>query len=293
MIAPVKFVLTLAILLFVTAPALAQEDLVAAGEKVFKKCVACHTLEPGRNKIGPNLANILGRKAASVEGYNYSSALDRSEIEWTAENLNKFLERPSKLVPGTKMVFPGLKEEKDRAAVIAFLTSKFPGTAQPKAAAPAAAPAVAVAARDRTLPADYTPDVRYTLRTGIAEGRMVFIGFGGEIDGVVNSASDGAGGRCRPDQPDQWRGRKARHRPPGSGPRLAAGGRQGSQHDGRLPRPGGGRFRLFLLGAGSSRGRHGRRDFRGAGGDAAAGGGKAGYFDGPGQGAGADRQAAA
>jgi nitrite reductase (NO-forming) len=180
--------LAIAIFLLSSAAALAQSDSVADGKKVFRKCAACHSLESGRNKVGPNLANVIGQKAAGVESYNYSSALERSGIVWTEDNLSKFLEQPSKLVPGTKMLFPGLKTEKDRAAVIAYMKSEagVSSLAPPAPVAPGAASGVVLAERDPTLPADYTPDVRYTLRTGIAEGRMVYMGVGGAIDGVVN-----------------------------------------------------------------------------------------------------------
>ena len=95
---------------------------VAAGEKVFKKCKACHTIEAGgKNKIGPNLAGIFGRQAALVEGYKYSKALRRSEITWDDANMTEWLVSPNKMLKGNKMAFPGLRNEEDIVNVIAYM----------------------------------------------------------------------------------------------------------------------------------------------------------------------------
>jgi|TARA_B100001964_G_scaffold15758_1_gene16274 cytochrome c len=95
---------------------------VAAGEKVFKKCKACHTIEAGgKNKIGPNLAGIFGRQAALVEGYKYSKALRRSEITWDDANMTEWLVSPKKMLKGNKMAFPGLRNEEDIVNVIAYM----------------------------------------------------------------------------------------------------------------------------------------------------------------------------
>lgn len=95
---------------------------VAAGEKVFKKCKACHTIEAGgKNKIGPNLAGIFGRQAALVEGYKYSKALRRSEITWDDTNMTEWLAGPKKMLKGNKMAFPGLRNEEDIVNVIAYM----------------------------------------------------------------------------------------------------------------------------------------------------------------------------
>ncbi len=91
----------------------------AAGKKVFNKCKACHTI--GKNKIGPDLAGLFGRPAASVEGYKYSKAMKASGITWTEENLAQFLKKPKAFVPKTKMGFGGLKKEKQIEDLLAYL----------------------------------------------------------------------------------------------------------------------------------------------------------------------------
>lgn len=92
------------------------------GQKVFRKCQACHTAEQGGgNRVGPNLYNVVGRDKASGEGYNYSSALTDLEGKWTYQDLDEYLKDPRGYAPGTKMTFPGLKKEEDRAEVISFL----------------------------------------------------------------------------------------------------------------------------------------------------------------------------
>lgn len=95
----------------------------ADGEKVMKKCTACHTAEQGgANKVGPNLWNIVGRPVAGHAGFGYSSALtEKSGEAWTYENLDAFLAAPKEWAPGTKMSFAGLKKASDRAELIAYL----------------------------------------------------------------------------------------------------------------------------------------------------------------------------
>ncbi len=92
------------------------------GEKVFKKCSACHSIEAGGgNNIGPALYNVVGRKIAAIEDYKYSKALMSYEKNWTFEELNGFLIKPQKWIKGTKMAYAGLRKEKDRASVILYL----------------------------------------------------------------------------------------------------------------------------------------------------------------------------
>jgi cytochrome c len=95
---------------------------IALGEKVFKKCAACHSIvKGGKNNIGPALYNVVGRKTGAVTDYNYSKALASFEKEWTFEELNGYLTKPAKWIKGTKMAFAGLRKEKDRASVIKYL----------------------------------------------------------------------------------------------------------------------------------------------------------------------------
>ena len=93
------------------------------GERVFKKCTACHKVEDGANGTGPHLFGVVGRAKASVAGFNYSGALSGIDGDWTPDNLNAFLEKPSAYVSGTSMSFAGLKKVEDRANVIAYLQS--------------------------------------------------------------------------------------------------------------------------------------------------------------------------
>ena len=95
---------------------------IAHGEKVFKKCSACHSIEAGGgNKIGPALYNVVGRKIAALEDYKYSKALVEYKKNWSFEELNGFLIKPQKWIKGTKMAYAGLRKEKDRASVILYL----------------------------------------------------------------------------------------------------------------------------------------------------------------------------
>ena len=95
---------------------------VANGQKIFKKCAACHSINKGgKNNIGPALYNVVGRKVGEISDYKYSKALSAYDKEWTFEELNGFLIKPSKWIKGTKMAYAGLRKEKDRASVIKYL----------------------------------------------------------------------------------------------------------------------------------------------------------------------------
>lgn len=107
------------------SPALAQATGdAAAGEKVFNQCKACHTIEAGKNRVGPSLHGVVGRQAGSVEGFTYSPAMKSSGLTWTPENLDKYLTDPKAMVLGNKMAFAGLKKPEDRANVIAYLSQQ-------------------------------------------------------------------------------------------------------------------------------------------------------------------------
>ncbi|WEJ98170.1 MAG: cytochrome c family protein [Candidatus Sphingomonas phytovorans] len=101
----------------------------AAGAVVFKKCGACHSLDPsGRNGLGPNLRGVVNRKAAAAPGFSYSPAMKASALVWNDKNLASFLAAPRQALPGTKMIFIGLPNAQDQANVIAFLRQN--GTAK-------------------------------------------------------------------------------------------------------------------------------------------------------------------
>ncbi len=94
------------------------------GVKVFKKCKACHTIDNGgKSLVGPNLWNVVGRAKAGGSGFSYSEAMKTAGGEWTYEDLDGFLKKPSAFMPKTKMTFAGLKKSADRAAVIVLLRS--------------------------------------------------------------------------------------------------------------------------------------------------------------------------
>jgi cytochrome c len=116
------FMITAALGVLAAAPTMAGD--IKAGEKVFKKCKACHVVDKEKNKTGPHLVNIMGRTAGSLESYKkYSKAMKESGIVWNEETLDGYLENPKKYIKGTKMAFGGIKKEKDRENVIAYLKS--------------------------------------------------------------------------------------------------------------------------------------------------------------------------
>jgi len=97
---------------------------VSDGEKVFKKCAACHSISKGgSNKIGPALWGVLGRKVGSVQDYKYSKAMAAYGKSWSFEEMNGFLTNPKEWIKGTKMSFAGLKKEKERAAIILYMNN--------------------------------------------------------------------------------------------------------------------------------------------------------------------------
>lgn len=92
-----------------------------AGQRTFNQCKACHTVEAGKNRVGPSLYGVVGKQAGAVEGFKYSKVMQESGITWTPENLDKYLADPKGFMPGNKMAFAGLKSAEDRANVIAFM----------------------------------------------------------------------------------------------------------------------------------------------------------------------------
>jgi cytochrome c2 len=111
----------MAVTVLAAAHAFAGDD-AAAGEKLFRaKCAACHAVEPGKNKIGPSLAGIVGRPSGSVEGFKYSAANKAAGLTWDTATLDKYLLDPKAVVKGTTMPFPGDKNDSERADIIAYL----------------------------------------------------------------------------------------------------------------------------------------------------------------------------
>jgi cytochrome c len=102
-------------------PYTAYKGNAVAGKSVFLQCMACHAIEAGKNKVGPSLHAVVGRKAGIVPAYNYSAANKNSGIVWTEAKLFEYLVAPRKTVPGTKMAFAGLADPQKRADVIAYL----------------------------------------------------------------------------------------------------------------------------------------------------------------------------
>ena len=94
---------------------------VEAGKTAFKKCALCHTTEAGKNKIGPSLFGIVGRKSATLEDFNYSEGMKKFDHTWDEETLDTYLADPRATVPGTKMIFAGIKDKAERDDVIAYL----------------------------------------------------------------------------------------------------------------------------------------------------------------------------
>src|SRR5215831_478770 len=117
--------MAMAAALMMATPAMAQEGNAEEGAEVFKKCRACHDVGPeAKNKVGPLLNDIVGRKAGTIEGFNYSEAnksAGSKGLVWTEDVLFKYLENPLAFMPGTKMAFAGLKDPQDRKDLIAFL----------------------------------------------------------------------------------------------------------------------------------------------------------------------------
>ncbi len=102
------------------APSLAAGD-VAAGEKVFRKCKACHVVNKEQNRVGPHLVGIFGREAGAVDGFRYSKAMAASGIVWDEETIGAYLQDPKGYIKGNRMAFAGLKKEEDVVNVIAYL----------------------------------------------------------------------------------------------------------------------------------------------------------------------------
>ncbi len=116
----VTFVLAAAAVALAAGQAQAQD--VAAGEQSFKKCLPCHAVGEGaKNKVGPVLNGLDGRKSGTIEGYSYSEANKKSGITWDHDSFKDYIKDPRAKVPGTKMIFPGIKNEKEAESLWAYL----------------------------------------------------------------------------------------------------------------------------------------------------------------------------
>ena len=121
MFAPARALFLGLALAAMSAPSASAAD-VENGRKLFRQCEACHAVDAGgKNKIGPNLHGVIGRKAGLVDGYSYSKAMAASGIVWDDANLGEYLERPAAFLKGNKMAFAGMRKDTDRADVIAYI----------------------------------------------------------------------------------------------------------------------------------------------------------------------------
>lgn len=111
----------LAAALVAAVPAVASAQDADAGKTVFNKCKACHSVDAGKNMVGPSLHGVVGRKAGAGAGFNYSDAMKNSGKTWDAAALDAYLADPKGNIPGNKMVFVGVKDEADRKNLIAYL----------------------------------------------------------------------------------------------------------------------------------------------------------------------------
>lgn len=93
----------------------------AKGKRVFNKCKACHSLKPGKRKIGPSLFGVFGRTSGTAKGFKFSSKMKKAAIVWDEKTIDQFVTKPRKMVKGTKMAFSGIKKAADRANLIAYL----------------------------------------------------------------------------------------------------------------------------------------------------------------------------
>jgi cytochrome c len=119
---PAQMLLTVAALAALQAPLAAKADEVADGKAAFAVCSGCHPVT-GANGLGPHLNGIVGHKAGTVVGFNYSPAMKRSGVVWDATTLEQYMQNPQATVPGNRMPFAGLGDEKKRDAIAAYLAS--------------------------------------------------------------------------------------------------------------------------------------------------------------------------
>ncbi|MEH2500985.1 cytochrome c [Bradyrhizobium sp. AZCC 1678] len=130
-----RFILVLGAGIFAIVPGYAQD--VASGEKVFVQCKACHQIgENAKNAVGPVLNGLFGRKSGTIEGYSYSPANKNSGITWDEATFREYIKDPKAKIPGTKMIFPGLKDPKQIDDIVAYL-KQFDATGKKAGIVPA------------------------------------------------------------------------------------------------------------------------------------------------------------
>lgn len=121
MASTLRTLLVSAALSVLAVPALAEGD-PEAGKRAFAKCIACHSVESGQHKpTGPSLAGIFDRKAGTAAGFRYSPAMQKADLVWNDGNLDKYLENPRTFIRGNRMAFPGVRSDRERADLIAYL----------------------------------------------------------------------------------------------------------------------------------------------------------------------------
>lgn len=119
-----QLLLTTLVAMFISSGAAFAEGDAKKGKAIFKRCAACHYVDKEKNKVGPYLVGIIGRKAGSAEKYRYSKAMlakAKEGLVWDKANIDAYLEQPKKFIPKNKMAFVGLKKKSDRDNVIAYL----------------------------------------------------------------------------------------------------------------------------------------------------------------------------
>ncbi len=116
----IQYSFSFVIMLLGLCPSVFAQD-ANLGKIKFQECIACHSISPGQNLLGPSLFGVYGRKAGTVEGFRYSSALKKSGVTWDADSLNKYLENPQLFIVGGRMPYSGMSNEEDRKNLIDYL----------------------------------------------------------------------------------------------------------------------------------------------------------------------------
>ena len=221
------------------AGATAVDGDAATGRQVYRKCQACHSLEAGKNTLGPSLAGIIGKKSGEAPNYNYSAAMKAANLVWDAATLDAYLLDPQKLVPQNKMPFPGLKTANERKDVIAYFGCGHVSGGRAGCCATRAA-------CGRGAGATVCPGC--TACSCLPTGNPLHIAYGhcGRTDGLSwrrrhhrrtgQSNPFGRGGTNGTDHPDQRRRCRARHRLPGAGCKIVTYFWPRRKHVHRIPR---------------------------------------------------------